>query len=399
MRLAGEKMKEFLQIQDLLIERLNQTGQMNENQIQEIIDEVVLEEGKKKCFTVREKQKLSRELFCSVRKLDVLEEALEDPTVTEIMVNGFQNIFLERHGKTERWDKQFSSAEKLDDVIQQIVGQCNRAVNEQNPIVDARLADGSRVNVVMKPVALNGPILTIRRFPEEAVTMQDLIAWGSITEEAAEFLKTLVENRYSILISGGTSTGKTTFLNALSGFIPPDERIITIEDSAELMIQGIDNLVRLETKTATIEGGTEITIRDLIRTALRMRPARIIVGEVRGGEAADLLNVLNTGHPGSFSTLHANSSRDMISRLETMVLMGITIPLEAIRHQIVSGVNIIIQLERDREGRRKVLEITEILGLENGEIQVQNIFERPQNGELERVRELYRSEQICVSGV
>ena len=256
-------------------------------------------------------------VFYSVRRLDVLQELLEDAGITEIMVNGYQHIFVERNGRIERYGKSFTSAEKLEDVIQQIVGRCNRVVNEQNPIVDARLENGDRVNVVMKPVALNGPILTIRRFPEQAVTMEFLVSIGSITKEAAEFLQALVRTRYSMMIGGATGSGKTTFLNALSAYIPKGERIITIEDNAELQIQGVENLVRLEAKEANLESGTEITIRDLIRAALRMRPNRVIIGEVRGAETFELLSALNTGHAGSLSTAHANSVKDMISRLET----------------------------------------------------------------------------------
>lgn len=387
-------MEEFQNMRKILMEQLEDSGELSDEEIQDRIDRLVVAEGKKRKLTLVKKQELSRELFCSVRKLDILQELMEDDEVTEIMVNGYRDIFAERKGQVSRWKKQFTSQEKLEDVIQQIVGRCNRVVNEQNPIVDARLADGSRVNVVLKPVALNGPILTIRRFPSEAITMKHLIRWGSLTAQAGAFLQELVEKKYSILISGGTSTGKTTFLNALSGCIPKDERIITIEDSAELMIQGIDNLVRLEAKTATIAGGTEITIRDLIKTALRMRPARIIVGEVRGGEAVDLLAALNTGHPGSLSTIHANSCRDMIGRLETMVLMGVSIPLEAVKKQIASGIDIIVQLERDVKGVRKVCEIAEIAGMENGEIRVESLYLRNAQGTLAPVGELRKKTQL-----
>ena len=314
-------------------------------------------------------------MFHSVRKLDVLQELIEDETVTEIMVNGPDAIFVERAGKLSRWEKTFTSGEKLEDVIQQIVGKCNRVVNESMPIVDARLENGARVNAVVRPVALNGPILTIRRFPDTPITMEKLIALGSLPAECAEFLKTLVRARYSMVIGGGTGSGKTTFLGALSNFIPSDERLITIEDNAELKIQGIENLVRLEAKMANTEGAKSVTIRDLIKTALRMRPDRIVVGEVRGGEAVDMLQALNTGHEGSLSTAHANSAEDMLSRLETMTLMGVDLPLEAIRRQIASGVDILIHLGRMRDKSRKVLEITEICGFEDHEIKTRTLYQ------------------------
>ena len=274
------------QIRKRLMEELEQGTEYTDEEVLELIDRIVLEEGRKRRLTIREKEELRKDLFSSVRKLDVLQELMDDPEISEVMVNGYQKIFYEKNGRLQRWERHFSSSERLEDVIQQIVGRANRAVNEGSPIADARLPDGSRVNVVLPPAALDGPILTIRRFPEEPVTMEKLIALGSLTKEAADFLRDLVEARYSILIGGGTSTGKTTFLNALSGYIPADERIITIEDNAELQIQGIDNLVRLEARTANIEGSREISIRDLIRSALRMRPDRIIVGEVRGAEAS-----------------------------------------------------------------------------------------------------------------
>ena len=317
-----------------LMERIDIASEPDDGEVLEEIDGLILGEEETRYLPVAQKAELRRQLFYSVRRLDVLQELLEDAGITEIMVNGYQHIFVERNGRIERYGKSFTSAEKLEDVIQQIVGRCNRVVNEQNPIVDARLENGDRVNVVMKPVALNGPILTIRRFPEQAVTMEFLV---SITKEAAEFLQALVRTRYSMMIGGATGSGKTTFLNALSAYIPKGERIITIEDNAELQIQGVENLVRLEAKEANLESGTEITIRDLIRAALRMRPNRVIIGEVRGAETFELLSALNTGHAGSLSTAHANSVKDMISRLETMVLMGVQLPLEAIRRQIASG--------------------------------------------------------------
>jgi len=305
-----------------------------------------------------------------------------------------QKIFVERGGRVEKWEKKFTSREKLEDVIQQIVGRCNRTVNENDPIVDARLENGDRVNVVLPPVALDGAILTIRRFPEQKITMDQLLAWESISREAAEFLGRLVKAGYSILIGGGTSTGKTTFLNALSDFIPKGERIITIEDNAELQIQGVENLVRLEVKNAVMEGTREVSIRDLIRTALRMRPDRIIVGEVRGEEAVDLLQAWNTGHEGSLGTIHANSCRDMISRLETMVLMGIQLPAEAIRRQIAAGVEILVHLGR-RSRKRRVLEIAQTAGYQEGEVCVKTLYAwNDRLGILEQRGELLNREKL-----
>ncbi len=325
-------------------------------------------------LSLEERIKLINEIFSSVRKLDILQHLLDNPEVTEIMINGTDPLFVERHGRLEQTEDSFEK-EKLGDVIQQIVAGCNRSVNEASPIVDARLSDGSRVNVVMNPIALNGPIVTIRRFPKKPVMMEDLIRFGSITPELADFLQKLVRARYNIFISGGTGSGKTTFLNALSAFIPGDERVITIEDSAELQIKTIKNLVRLETRNSNVEGCVPVTIRDLIKTALRMRPDRVVVGEVRGAEALDMLQAMNTGHDGSLSTGHANSSYDMLSRLETMVLMGMELPLVAVKKQIASGIDIMVHLGRLRDRTRKVLEISEITGIENGEIKTEVLYE------------------------
>ncbi len=367
-----QKCKEMLK--EKVIEKIDMSRLCEDEEVREIIDGIILEESTKYYISLSEKRKLSKELFHAIRRLDILQELIEDPGITEIMVNGIENIFVEKNGRIITWDEKFRSKEKLEDVIQQIVAKCNRVVNEASPIVDARLSNGSRVNVVLSPVALNGPILTIRRFPEKPIVMEDLIKINSITSEAAEFLKKLIISKYNILISGGTGSGKTTFLNALSEFIPKDERIITIEDSAELQIRGINNLVRLETRNANMEECKEISIRDLIRTALRMRPDRVIVGEVRGGEAIDMLQCFNTGHDGSISTGHANSAKDILTRLETMALMGMDLPLSAIQRQIASGVDIIIHLGRIRDRTRKVLEIAEVTGYENGEIQTNTIF-------------------------
>ena len=374
---------------------LDQEAEWSDVQILEKIDDLVLLRTRRSSLTVNEKEQLRKELFYSVRKLDILQELLEDDQVTEIMVNGYENIFLEKQGKRMRWDRKFVSKEKLEDVIQQIAGKCNRVINENFPIVDARLENGSRVNAVVYPVALEGPILTIRRFPDHPITMEWLLKQESITMEAAEFLERAVAAGYSILIGGGTSSGKTTFLNALSNYIPKDERIITIEDSAELQIQGIDNLVRLEAKPANMEGNKEITIRDLIRTALRMAPDRIVVGEIRGAEAIDLLQAWNTGHSGSLGTAHANSSKDMISRVETMVLMGMSLPLEAVRRQIASGIDLMVHLGRQKDKSRKVLEITEVLGYENGEVKLQTLFQWDKDIRgLRKINALYHKEKM-----
>lgn len=385
----------FADIRQELMRELDQEAEWSDVQILEKIDDLVLLRTRRSSLTVNEKEQLRKELFYSVRKLDILQELLEDDQVTEIMVNGYENIFLEKQGKRMRWDRKFVSKEKLEDVIQQIAGKCNRVINENFPIVDARLENGSRVNAVVYPVALEGPILTIRRFPDYPITMEWLLKQESITMEAAEFLERAVAAGYSILIGGGTSSGKTTFLNALSNYIPKDERIITIEDSAELQIQGIDNLVRLEAKPANMEGNKEITIRDLIRTALRMAPDRIVVGEIRGAEAIDLLQAWNTGHSGSLGTAHANSSKDMISRVETMVLMGMSLPLEAVRRQIASGIDLMVHLGRQKDKSRKVLEITEVLGYENGEVKLQTLFQWDKDIRgLRKINALYHKEKM-----
>lgn len=389
----------FQAIRDLLMEKLDMSREMTDREILDEIDQLILNRMRDSYISLNEKLQLRQELFYSVRKLDVLQELIEDETVTEIMVNGPDAIFVERGGRLGKWDKSFTSREKLEDVIQQIAGRCNRVINESMPIVDARLENGARVNAVISPVALNGPILTIRRFPDTPITMDRLIALGSLTCECARFLKALVRARYSIVIGGGTGSGKTTFLGALSDYIPEDERIITIEDNAELKIQGVENLVRLEAKMANMEGTVSVSIRDLIKTALRMRPDRIVVGEVRGGEAVDMLQALNTGHEGSLSTAHANSARDMLSRLETMTLMGVDLPLEVIRRQIASGVDILIHLGRMRDKTRKVLEITEVCGYEKNEIITRTLFRREEDLELVQVSELLNREKLARAGV
>lgn len=365
----------YRELRKILMSSLDERGELTDEEIRSIIDDLVLGFSHENYLTVSERNTLSRELFSSVRKLDILQELIDDKDVTEIMVNGPERIYVEKNGQMRLWERTFSSREKLEDVVQQIVGNCNRVVNERKPIVDARLSNGARVNAVISPIALDGPILTIRRFPDTPITMEKLIAIGSISEETSHFLQKLVEAGYSIIISGGTSAGKTTFLNALSNYIPKNERIITIEDNAELQIQGIDNLVRLEAKSANMEGNENITIRDLIKSSLRMRPDRVIVGEVRGGEAVDMLQAFNTGHDGSLCTIHANSAADSLSRLETMVLMAFALPLPAIRRQIASGVDILVHLGRLRDRSRRVLEIAEIDGYENENILLHPLYE------------------------
>ncbi len=369
------------QLRAKLSDSIDYSVERSDEEIQELIDEMLVRESKETPMTLSERKQLRRELFHAIRKLDVLQELVDDPHITEIMINGPDCIFIERDGRLYRSDLQFESHEKLQNVIQQIVADCNRVVNEASPIVDARLRNGARVNVVLGPVALNGPIVTIRRFPDKPIMMEDLISYGSVTKEVCDWLRMLVRAKYNIMISGGTGSGKTTFLNALSYYIPQEERVITIEDSAELQILGIPNLVRMETRNANVEGCREITIRDLIRTSLRMRPDRIIVGEVRGEEAFDMMQCLNTGHDGSMSTGHANSSRDMLSRLENMVLMGVDIPLTAIKQQIASGIDIIIHLGRLRDRTRKVLEIAEVQGFTGDDIALRTLYEFVETGE------------------
>lgn len=360
---------------------MDMSKETGEEELQEIIRSVLDEAAKEEFLSLSEKIRISRELFNAFRRLDILQDLIEDDTVTEIMVNGTENIFYEKGGRIFRTDRHFISEDRLNDVIQQIVGSANRYVNETSPIVDARLSDGSRVNVVLKPVAVNGPIMTIRKFPKEAVTMKQLVRMGSLTEEAAAFIEILVKSKYNIFVSGGTGAGKTTFLNAMSDYIPKDERIITIEDNAELQIRGVDNLVSLESRNANLEGEGAVSIRDLIKSALRMRPDRIIVGEVRGEETVDMISsAMLNGHSGSMSTGHANNPADMLHRLETMMMMGIDLPLQAIQRQIASALDVIIHLGRLRDKSRRVLQIEEILGYEEGRIQTKTLYEFREEG-------------------
>ena len=387
--------------------RMDMTKETGEDELQEIIRCVIEEEGKREFLSLGEKIKISRELFNAFRRLDILQDLIEDDEITEIMVNGTENIFYEKRGRLHQTDRHFISEERLGDVIQQIAGEANRYVNETSPIVDARLKDGSRVNVVLKPVAVNGPVMTIRKFPSEAITMRQLIRMGSLTEEAAGFIEKLVRSKYNIFVSGGTGAGKTTFLNAMSDYIPKEERIITIEDNAELQIQGVANLVRLEARGPNLEGEGAVTIRDLIRSALRMRPDRIIVGEVRGEETVDMISsAMLNGHSGSMSTGHANNPSDMLHRLETMMMMGIDLPLQAIQRQIASALDIIIHLGRLRDKSRKVIQIEEILGYSGDRIMTRTLYEFREEGMdnekikgcIVKVSELKNKEKFLAAG-
>ena len=381
------------ELQAGLISQIDFSRDIDDNELYDQIDEMIIASSKTNVLTLSDREYLRRKLFDALRKLDVLQELVDDSTVTEIMINGPDTIFVEQSGRLYRYPMQFESKEKLEDVIQQIVSGCNRVVNEANPIVDARLENGARVNVVLAPVALNGPIGTIRRFPDKPISMDDLIRFGSLTDDIASWLSSLVRARYNIFISGGTGSGKTTFLNALSAYIPRDERIITIEDNAELQILDLPNLVKLETRNANVEGCREITIRDLIKSSLRMRPDRVIVGEVRGGEAFDMMQAMNTGHDGSMSTGHANSCKDMLSRLENMILMGMDLPLGAIRRQIASGIDLIVHLGRLRDRSRRVLEITEIIDTGTDEIGINVIYKFKETGTDEKGRIIGELEQ------
>lgn len=363
-------------------------SQINDEELEEKIEEIVLERIGTEYCSIQQRVSIVQQVYSSIRGFGLLDSIISDDTITEVMINGPDNVFIEQNGRLFKMDKHFESQRKLEDVIQRIVGLAGREVNQANPICDTRLPDGSRVNVVLPPIALCGPTLTIRKFSKTPMTIEKLIQYGSITQEIADKLEILVKAKYNIFISGGTGSGKTTFLNALSNYIPKDERVITIEDSAELQITGVDNLVSLETRNANTSGAGQITIRDLIKSSLRMRPERIIVGEVRGGEALDMLQAMNTGHDGSLSTGHANSTQDMLSRLETMVLQGAEgLPLEAIKQQIASAVDIIIHLSRLRDKSRKTMEITEVVGVENGQIILNPLykFEEDANSTLEKV--------------
>lgn len=366
----------------------------SDEELMGVIERQIQGQARENDLRLEVKKSLRRQIYNAIRKMDVLQDLLEDEDITEIMVNGPSSIFVEKDGRLQKTDRKFESVERLDHIAQQIASGGNRIVNESNPILDVRLEDGSRVNIVVPPIALNGPVITIRKFPKEVMTMEKLLEMEAVSEEAAAFLEKLVKARYNIFISGGTGAGKTTFLNILSNFIPREERIITIEDSAELQIRQVPNLVRLEARNANVEGKNQVTIRDLVKSSLRMRPSRIIVGEIRDAAAIDLLSAMNTGHDGSLSTGHANSPRDMLNRLETLVLMGMDIPLAAVRQQIASGIDILVHLGRLRDGSRRVLQIDEIVGIENERVSLQTLFQfqekKGQKGRVEGV--------LCATG-
>ena len=378
-----------------------QLNKLSDEQLEDVIEDLVRERAQTLGLRVSQRVDLERQVFSSIRGLGILDGIMDDPSITEVMVNGPDKIFIEKNGRVVRLDERFESERRLEDIIQRIVGRAGREVNQANPIVDTRLSDGSRVNVVLRPISMIGPILTIRKFSQTPMTMEQLIRFGSLTPDIAEKLRLLVRAKFNIFISGGTGSGKTTFLNALSNYIPADERIITIEDSAELQIANIDNLVSMETRNANASGAGEVTMRDLIKSSLRMRPERIVVGEVRGAEALDMLQAMNTGHDGSLSTGHANSPKDMLSRLETMVLTGASgLPLPAVRQQIASALDIIIHLSRLRDHSRKTMEITEVVGMtEDGQIELNPlyVFEEDAKSRLDKVSgSLVRTENKLV---
>jgi len=361
-------------VRDRVLERIDLSTEIMDEEIIRLIQEEICEEAKRTPLSIKRRVAIESQIFNSLRKLDILEDLLKDDEITEIMINGPKDIFIEKSGQIEKSEMCFSSEEKLADVIQKIVADANKIVNETNPVCDSRLSDGSRINIVLPPAAVDYPIVTIRKFPKEKMTMEKLLEYGSVSEEIVEFLKRLVIAGYNIFISGGTGSGKTSFLNALAEFIPSEDRVITIEDSAELQLKNVSNIVRLEARDANLEGKNAISIRDLLKSSLRMRPDRLVIGEVRGAEALEMLQSFNTGHDGSFSTGHANSCEDMIHRLETMVLMGSEIPLLAVKQQIAAGIDIFVHLGRLRDRSRKVLEISEVVGMVDGEIQLNPLF-------------------------
>ncbi|MGG3281853.1 CpaF family protein [Paenibacillus solani] len=371
----------FRSVRDQVRSELDMSASISNSELMVRIEEMVWRRRELMELTATEKRRLVRRVYDSFRGLDVLQPLVDNPRITEIMINSHEDIFIEQDGEVQKLPLQFESQNRLEDIIQSIVGTVNRVVNESTPIVDARLKDGSRVNIVLPPIALKGPTMTIRKFPESPMTMDDLVRREALTEEAAEQLRILVKGKYNIFIGGGTGSGKTTFLNALSQYIPPDERVITIEDSAELKIVTVPNLVSLETRNANTEGRGEIAIRDLIRSSLRMRPNRIVVGEVRGSEALDMLQAMNTGHDGSLSTGHANSTQDMISRLETMVLSGADLPISVVRQQISSAIDIFVHLSRLRDRSRRVTEISEVIGMQDGEVLLNRLYRFRESGE------------------
>lgn len=367
------------EIEQMVRNSLDFSKMAEDEEVVNYINQAIIERSRIDYISLQDKMKIHNYVFHALRGYDCLEEILEDEDITEIMINGYQKIFVEKGGHIYAWEHGFDSEEKYLDIIQHIVARCNRIVNSSCPIVDARLDDGSRVNVVLPPIALDGAVMTIRRFSRNTYSLEDLMHMNMLSKEMYEVLRIIVKSKYNIMISGGTGSGKTTFLNALANQIEADERVITIEDSAELQIVGIPNLVRMEVRNANIEGKNEIPISQLIRSSLRMRPDRILVGEVRGGEALDMLQAMNTGHQGSISTAHSNSARDMLLRLETMVLMGVDMPIAAIRQQIAAAVDIVIHIGRLPDGSRKVLEIAEILGIRDGSIYMQTLYQYSQD--------------------
>ncbi|MBO7403080.1 MAG: CpaF family protein [Lachnospiraceae bacterium] len=391
------------QLHDRILGKMDFSKELGDDDVKRLIDSEIALEARERYISLKQKQRLSKDLFNSLRKFDLIQDLLDDPEVTEIMINGPENVFVERNGRVEATRERFVSPKRLEDVAYRMAAVADRRINEATPVVDTRLPDGSRVNIVLKPVAVDGPIITIRKFSDRFISMDRLIELGSITQEAADFLKGLVEAGYSVIVSGGTGSGKTTFLNMLSGFIPEEERIVTIEDAVELKIVNHKNLVRLESRAGNREGANAVTIRDLIRASLRMRPDRVIVGEVRGVEAVDMLQAMNTGHDGSMSTIHANSAADVFSRLETMVLLSADLPLAAVRGQIASALDIVVQLGRMRDKSRKVLEICEVERGEEGKIKINPLFRFVESdnstsekveGELKKVGELKKTRKL-----
>lgn len=399
-------MTEKNHLQEILVDELDYSQNLTDKEILLLIEQAILERGKQSFLSVEEKQQLKTELFNSFRRLDLLSGLLEDEDVSEIMINGSNDVFVEKKGRIIKIQEHFSNEEKLHNVIQQIVGSCNRIVNESVPIVDARLEDGSRVNVVLPPISLDGIAMTIRKFPKDFFTMEKLVEINSLTQEVADFLKLLVRAKYNLFISGGTGSGKTTMLNVLGNYIPAEERVITIEDSAELQLRGIPNLVRLETRNANVEGENAISMSQLIKTALRMRPSRIIIGEVRDAAAMDMANSMLTGHDGSISTGHGNSAREMLLRLETMILMGYDMPVLAIRQQLAAAIDVIIHVGRLRDNSRRVLEICEVDGVKDGEIITHSLFQFKEYseedgkvlGQIEKTGELKSVRKLLQSG-
>ena len=398
------------QIRQNILKNIDYSKDISDEEMYELVDNELSRQLRHMVISFEDRKKLRLQIFHSIRKLDILQELIDDPGITEIMINGTDNIFIEKDGAISRFEGRFESEEKLEDVVQQIVASCNRVVNQSQPIVDARLSNGSRVNIVLEPISLTGPIITIRRFPDKPITMERLIELGSISEELSNFLEALIKAGYNIFISGGTGSGKTTLLNALTNYIPKDLRVLTVEDSAELQVQGVSNLVRLESRNANVEGCRPISIRDLIKASLRMRPDWVVVGEVRGGECVDMLQAMNTGHR-AMSTGHANSARDMLYRLETMSLMGMgELPLSAVRGQISSGIDIIVHLGRLRDKSRKVMEICEVEKEldKSGKIQLRTlyVFEEQKNlengkikGSWRKMSELKNTEKLVAAGV